>query len=63
LTMKGSVANILQRFAGIAAAFAKPSDIFSRPPPPASEGATGSRADFGVAVGERRDRRGRAQDQ
>jgi hypothetical protein len=44
-TMKGSVANILQRFAGIAAAFAKLSDIFSRPPPPASEAATGSRGE------------------
>ena len=44
-TMRGSVGNILQWFAGIAAAFTKLSDIFSRSPPPASDIAVESRAE------------------
>jgi len=43
--MRGSVRNILRRFAGIAAAFAKLGDIFSRPPPEASEAVAESRAE------------------
>ena len=42
--MRGPVGNILQWFAGIAAAFMKLSDIFSRSPPPASDIAVESRA-------------------
>jgi hypothetical protein len=44
-TMRGSVGNILQWFAGIAAAFAKLSDIFRDSPPPASDIAAESRAE------------------
>ena len=44
-TTRGSVGNILQWFAGIAAAFTKLSDIFSRAPPPVSDIAAESRAE------------------
>jgi len=44
-TTRGSVGNILQWFAGIAVAFTKLSDIFSRAPPPVSDIAAESRAE------------------
>ena len=43
--MRGPVGNILQWFAGIAAAFTKLSDIFSRAPPPVSDIAAESHAE------------------
>ncbi len=44
-TTRGSVGNILQWFAGIAAAFTKLSDIFRDSPPPGSDIAAESRAE------------------
>jgi hypothetical protein len=44
-TMRGQVGNILQWFAGIAAAFTKLSDFFSRPLPAASDIAAESHAE------------------
>ena len=44
-TVRGPVGNILHLLAGIAAAFTKLSDIFSRAPPPVSEVAAESRAE------------------
>ncbi len=44
-TMRGSVGNILQWFAGIAGAFTKLSNIFRDSPPPASDIAAESRAE------------------